>query len=83
MVKVTEETGNVKMMAIPLYNLGCGGGRASLAEHVLVKERGVLEAYANPATEAIYVRYDPAQTSRAALIRVLEQLGFGPPDGTA
>jgi hypothetical protein len=83
MVKVIEATGNVKMMTIPLYNLGCGGGRASLAEHVLVKERGVLEAYANPATEAIYVRYDPAQTDRAVLVAVLEQLGVGPPDGAA
>lgn len=79
MVKLTEETGNVKMMAIPLYNLGCGGGRTSLVERALVKERGVLEAYANPATEAIYIKYDAALTNREALLKVLEQLGVGRP----
>lgn len=83
MVKLTEETGNVKMMAIPLYNLGCGGGRASLVECALVKERGVLEAYANPATEAIYIKYDPVQTNRVTLVKVLEHLGVGLPiDGS-
>ena len=83
MVKVTEATGNVKMMAIPLYNLGCGGGRASLVERALVKERGVLEAYANPAAEAIYIQYDPVQTNRVNLVKVLEHLGVGrPTDGS-
>lgn len=72
-----------KMMAIPLYNLGCGGGRARLAETVVARTPGVLAVYANPATEALYVKYDPARISRAHLVEEIERLGLGRPDNGA
>lgn len=79
MDRTTDQRPSMKMMAIPLYNLGCGGGRASVAEHMLAREPGVVSVYANPATEALYIKYDPRLTSRAVLVEAIEQLGFGRP----
>lgn len=81
MDKPSNRRPGIKMMAIPLYNLGCGGGRSYLAERVLARQPGIVAVYANPATEALYIQYDPAFTSRAHLLEVIEQLGFGRPDG--
>lgn len=83
MERTTDQRPGMKMMAIPVNNLGCGEGRASLAERRLAREPGVVGVYANPATEALYIKYDPALTSRALLVEAIEQLGLGRPDGAS
>lgn len=79
---MTKERHEMKRMTVPLYNLGCGGGRASLAERVLAQEPGVISVYANPATAAIYIEYDPALTSQVFLGKELARLGLGAPSSS-
>ena len=65
-------------LRLPLYNLGCGSGDAITAERILARQPGVIEVYANPATEAAYIVYDPALTTPSHLSQVIQQAGFGP-----
>ena len=69
------ETARVRI-AIPVYDLSCGGGGALTAERALSREPGVLRAYVNPATEMAYVEYDPAACDVPRLREVLRQRGF-------
>lgn len=61
---------------IPIYGLGCGGGGAETIERELARTPGVLRVYVNPATETVYVGYDPARTDAWRLARVIEQAGY-------
>lgn len=63
-------------LRIPVYGLGCGGAGASTIERKLAATDGVVSVYVNPATEAAYVDYDPAETDPWALVRVIEQVGY-------
>jgi cation transport ATPase len=66
-------------VTFPLYNLCCGGGGSLVVERALQQLRGVQRAYVNPATEMVYVEYDPAATGPAHLRETLQHAGFGPP----
>lgn len=65
-------------LALPLYNLGCSSGDALTVERILAQQSGVVEVYANPATEAAYIVYNPALTNEARLTMVIKRAGFGP-----
>lgn len=80
---ITEQKTEIKMMAVPLYNLGCGGGRSVLAERMLSREPGVVTAYGNPITSALYIQYDPALTNRTAIEQAVERLGLSAPGGAS
>lgn len=63
-------------LTIAIYGLACGGGGALTVERVLVRSRGVLRAYVNPATEMAYVEYDQVQTDPRQLVAAVESVGF-------
>ena len=63
-------------IAVPVYDLGCGGGSALSIEGSLAKCPGVTKIYANPAAEAVYVDYDPTLVSANEVIAAVETLGF-------
>lgn len=63
-------------LRIPVYGLGCGGAEATSIERVLAATDGVLRAYVNPATETVYVGYDPAETDASELARAIERAGY-------
>ena len=65
-------------IAVPVYDLGCGGAAALTIERALAKLPGVAKFYANPATEAVYVDYDPTLVSPNEIITAVEALGFRP-----
>ena len=45
-----------------LYNLSCSGD-AQTIERIIKTEPGVLEVYANPVSEKVYIKYEVALTS--------------------
>jgi len=59
-----------------IYGLGCGGSGVLAVERALIHIKGVLHAYANPATETAYVQYDPALVQPADLVHAIEAAGF-------
>lgn len=73
-----DEVKQMQHLTLPLYNLGCGSGNALTAERILTQQSGVIEVYANPATETAYIVYDPALTNEAHLTLVIQRAGFGP-----
>ena len=68
-----------KQIALPVYQLGCGGGGALTLERRLAKTSGVLYVYVNPATEMAYVDYDPTRIDPDGLRAVIIRAGYGPP----
>lgn len=68
-------------VSIPVFGLDLGGCGAEQVERSLLSAPGVLEAYANRATETAYVRYDPDRIGLAALRGMIEAAGYraGPP----
>lgn len=62
---------------LQILNVSCWGSGARTIERRLARVRGVVRVYVNPATEAAYVEYDPAQVGRADLNRALEEIGLG------
>ncbi len=63
-------------VTLEICGLGCGGSGALTIERRLARLAGVVRAYVNPATEAAFVIYDPAQISPADLSREIAELGF-------
>ena len=63
-------------ITLEIYGLGCGGSGALAVERALTRVRGVVRAYANPATETAYVQYDPALVRPVNLVRAIESAGF-------
>lgn len=63
-------------LTLPLINLSCSSD-ALAVERLLAKTSGVIEVYANPATEMAYIKYDPALTNRDRLAAVVAEAGFG------
>ena len=63
-------------IAVPVYDLGCGGAAALTVERALAKLSGVTKFYANPAAEAAYLDYDPTLVSPNAIIAAVAALGF-------
>jgi copper chaperone CopZ len=76
-----DELKQTQRLTLPLYNLGCSSGDALTVERILTQQSGVIEVYANPATEAAYIVYDPALTNEARLATVIKRAGFGPREG--
>lgn len=76
-----DKVKQLQRLTLPLYNLGCSSGDALTAERILAQQPGVVEVYANPATEAAYIVYDPALTNEAHLTMVVQRAGFGPREG--
>ena len=68
----------IQRVTIPIYNLGCGGDGAHLAERVLAQVPGVSYVYVNPATEMAYIEYDPNLSDPDQLAAALKRSGFGP-----
>lgn len=68
-------------LTLPLYDLGCSSGDALTVERILARQPGVLEVYANPATETAYVKYDPTLTDEERLAAVVKNVGYGPTKG--
>jgi copper chaperone CopZ len=75
------ELKQTQRLRLPLFNLGCSSGSALTVERILAQQPGVVEVYANPATEAAYIVYDPALTNEAHLTMVVQRAGFGPREG--
>lgn len=73
-----DKARQTQRLALPLYNLGCSGGDALTIERILAQQPGVIEVYANPATEVAYIAYDPALTNEEQLAVVIKRAGFGP-----
>ena len=63
-------------LRIPIYGLGCGGAGATTVERQLAATDGVLRVYVNPATEAAYIDYDPAETDPSSLVKAIEKAGY-------
>jgi len=63
---------------IPVLGLGCGAGGMGVIERALAKQPGIVTAYGNPATETLYVVYDPARVCVVDIRRVIEQAGYTP-----
>jgi len=63
-------------ITLEIYGLGCGGSGALAVERALTRVRGVVRAYANPATETAYVQYDAALVQPVNLLRAIESAGF-------
>ena len=72
----SPSTERTKRLTLAIYGLACGGGGALTAERALAKQRGVVRAYVNPATEMAYVVYDPAVVAPQELIAAVEQVGL-------
>lgn len=73
-----DKARQTQRLALPLYNLGCSSGDALTIERILARQPGVIEFYANPATEVAYIAYDPALTDPDQLKVVVQHAGFGP-----
>ena len=73
-----DEIKQTQRLTLPLYNLGCSSGDTLTVERILTQQPGVIEVYANPATEAAYIVYNPALTNEAYLTTVIQRAGFGP-----
>lgn len=65
-----------RQLRIPVYGLGCGGAGATTIERELAATVGVVRAYVNPATETVYVDYNPTATDASVLARVIERAGY-------
>jgi P-type Cu+ transporter len=67
---------HTERVTLEIYGLGCGGSGALAVERALTRVKGVLHAYANPATETAYVQYDPALVQPAQVVSAIEAAGF-------
>ncbi|MCB0183501.1 MAG: heavy-metal-associated domain-containing protein [Caldilineaceae bacterium] len=70
--KIASET---RPVVLPLYNLSCSGD-AQTIERSIKAEPGVVEVYANPVSEKVYIKYEVALTNPDRLRAVLQQAGF-------
>ena len=66
----------IERVTLEIYGLGCGGGGTLAVERALARVKGVVHAYANPATETAYVQYDPTLVQPANLVCAIEAAGF-------
>ena len=62
-------------------DIECAGCAASI-EKALGRASGVESVAVAVPTQTVTVRFDPAQTDRAALAATLAGIGFPPADGT-
>ena len=61
---------------ILIFDLGCGGARATTLERELAATDGVLRVHVNPATETAYVDYDRNETDPSTLATAVERAGY-------
>jgi copper chaperone CopZ len=68
-------TGQTEQAALPI-SLGCSSDTPGI-ERALVNTPGIVKVYANPVTEMVYVKYDPALIRREQIVTAINQAGFG------
>ncbi len=61
--------------AIPVLDLGCGGGRSLALERILDRMDGIVRVYVDPATETAYVTLED-RVPVHDVVRVIEGLGY-------
>lgn len=66
-----------KHVTMVINGLGCWGSGALIVERAIEKTPGVIRVYMNPATEMVYITYDPDHTDPALLQAAVERAGFG------
>ena len=71
----TNRASETRPVVLPLYNLSCSGD-AQTIERIFKAESGVVEVYANPVSEKVYIKYEVALTNPDRLRAVLQQAGF-------
>jgi copper chaperone len=62
-------------LVIPVAGMTCGGCTASV-EKALLRRDGVSTAQASLEQKTVAVDFDPARTSRAALVEAIQRAGF-------
>ena len=77
-MKTRNKQGQMWIIGLPLYHLGCSSGDALTVERILARQHGVIRVYANPVTEKAYIKYDPALTDKNRLEGVIQNAGYGP-----
>lgn len=65
-----------KHLTIVIENLSYGGGGLLQVERALVRLPGVVYVYVNPATEMVYVQYDPEYVDQKQVVKAVKQAGF-------
>lgn len=73
----TTTVAPIRRLTLPLYNVACASDGQTV-ERILQQIPGVTTAYANPASEKVYIEYDGAQTDPTRLRAALDEAGFGP-----
>lgn len=63
-------------VTLPIDDLGCSSDAPGV-ERTLVRTRGVVRAYVNPATEMAYVEYDPDLVDPDEISRALRESSGG------
>lgn len=74
---ISNRENRTQTLTLPLINLSCSSSDALAVERFLAQMSGVIEVYANPATERAYITFDPALTNRDRLAAVIAEAGFG------
>lgn len=77
MLATTRNAAGIKPVTLPLFNLSCSADTQTV-ERILEREPGVVNVYANPASEKVYIEYEVTLTNPDQLREVLLQAGFGP-----
>jgi copper chaperone CopZ len=67
----------MRPLVLPLYNLSCSSDVQTI-ENILKQEPGVVEVYANPVSEKVYIKYNGVLTGPDRLRAALQAAGFGP-----
>lgn len=70
-----DQVNDTRPVVLPLYNLSCSGDTQTI-ERIFKAEPGVVEVYANPVSEKVYIKYEMALTNPDRLKAVLQQAGF-------
>lgn len=68
--------GDALRVVVPIYGLSLGGCGAQVLERRLRATPGVVEAYVNPATEMVYVTFDPVRTAPGGLLETIAAAGY-------
>jgi copper chaperone CopZ len=66
-----------RRLTLPLFWLSCSSSDSLMLERILRQQPGVVTVYANPATEKVYIEYDPALTDEERLVAVVHDAGYG------
>lgn len=71
-----DESGSEQYLTLPLYKLSCSSSDSLALERRLRHQPGVVTVYANPATEKLYIEYDPELTDEERLAAIVQDAGY-------